>query len=279
MTTQTQPSAGSDAPGEPEPPAGSSVGLGDIVRAYLTKVRGGDLGSLPAILGLIVLVVVFSALKPDRFPSQFNVANLLNQSAAIVVLVDGPGVRAPARRDRPVGRLHRRHGGGGHGRGDDRARLALDPVADRLPAHRCGDRHDHRLAGGQAGHPVVRGDPGVLPRSAGRDAGDHRRGRHHRLPQRGHPRAQQRPDARLARLDPGGGGSRGVCRSDLAHRPPTSQGRPGEPARAAVGHQDLGAGHLRPAVRRLPVDGAQPQPGAEVDHGCARSSSPSWSGC
>jgi D-xylose transport system permease protein len=89
VTTQTQPSAGSDAPGEPEPPAGSSVGLGDIVRAYVTKVRGGDLGSLPAILGLIVLVVVFSALKPDRFPSQFNVANLLNQSAAIVVLSMG----------------------------------------------------------------------------------------------------------------------------------------------------------------------------------------------
>ena len=62
MTTQTQPSAGSDASGEPETPAGSSVGLGDIVRAYLTKVRGGDLGSLPAILGLIVLFVVFSAL-------------------------------------------------------------------------------------------------------------------------------------------------------------------------------------------------------------------------
>ena len=45
--------------------------------------------------------------------------------------LDGPGVRAAARRDRPVGRLHRRHGGGGHGRGDDRARLAVDPVADR----------------------------------------------------------------------------------------------------------------------------------------------------
>ena len=62
MTTQTQPSAGSDAPGGPEPRVGSSVGLGDIVRAYVTKVRGGDLGSLPAILGLIVLVVVIAGL-------------------------------------------------------------------------------------------------------------------------------------------------------------------------------------------------------------------------
>ena len=42
------------------------------------------------------------------------------------------------------------------------------------------------------------------------------------------------------------GRSRGVRRSDLAHRPPTSQGRPGEPARAAVGDQDRRPGHLRP---------------------------------
>ena len=70
-------------------PAHNGTTLGDIWRAYVAKVRGGDLGSLPAILGLIVLVVVFSALKPDRFPSQFNVANLLNQSAAIVVLSMG----------------------------------------------------------------------------------------------------------------------------------------------------------------------------------------------
>jgi len=74
---------------DPDAPAPNAVGLGDIVGAYLAKVRGGDLGSLPAILGLVVLVVVFSALKPERFPSQFNVANLLNQSAAIVVLSMG----------------------------------------------------------------------------------------------------------------------------------------------------------------------------------------------
>jgi D-xylose transport system permease protein len=64
-------------------------GLGDIVRGYITRLRGGELGSLPAILGLVVLVVVFSALRPERFPSEFNVANLLNQSSAIVVLSMG----------------------------------------------------------------------------------------------------------------------------------------------------------------------------------------------
>ena len=83
-TTESNPHAG-----EPDGPVGSSPGLGDIVQGYLAKLRGGDLGSLPAILGLVVLVVVFSSLRPERFPSQFNVANLLNQSAAIVVLSMG----------------------------------------------------------------------------------------------------------------------------------------------------------------------------------------------
>jgi D-xylose transport system permease protein len=60
-----------------------------IVRDYITKLRGGDLGSLPAVLGLLVLFLVFTALKPDRFPSQLNVANLTYQAAAIVVLSMG----------------------------------------------------------------------------------------------------------------------------------------------------------------------------------------------
>ena len=36
-----------------------------------------------------MLVAVFSALRPERFPSAFNIANLLNQSAAVVVLAMG----------------------------------------------------------------------------------------------------------------------------------------------------------------------------------------------
>jgi D-xylose transport system permease protein len=74
---------------DPDLPPSSSSGLGDIVRAYFARLRGGDLGSLPAVLGLIVLVLVFSALRPERFPSAFNIANLLNQSAAVVVLAMG----------------------------------------------------------------------------------------------------------------------------------------------------------------------------------------------
>jgi D-xylose transport system permease protein len=64
-------------------------GLGGIVRAYVAKVRGGDVGALPAVLGLIVLVIVFSVLRPDTFTSELNFANLINQSAAVTVIAMG----------------------------------------------------------------------------------------------------------------------------------------------------------------------------------------------
>ena len=63
--------------------------LGQIWRDYLAKVRGGDVGSLPAILGLVVLVIVFSILKPQQFTNSFNFANLINQSAGVMVIAMG----------------------------------------------------------------------------------------------------------------------------------------------------------------------------------------------
>ncbi len=54
-----------------------------------SRVRGGDVGPLPAILGLAVLVVVFSALRPETFTNSFNFANLLIQSAPVIVIAMG----------------------------------------------------------------------------------------------------------------------------------------------------------------------------------------------
>ena len=68
---------------------GDNESLGGIVRGYVTKVRGGDVGSLPAVLGLIVLVLVFTALEPENFTNAFNVANLVNQSSAVMVIAMG----------------------------------------------------------------------------------------------------------------------------------------------------------------------------------------------
>lgn len=62
--------------------------FGDAARTYLRRVRGGDMGSLPAVLGLVVLFVVFGAAN-DRFLSALNLANLVTQAGSICVLAMG----------------------------------------------------------------------------------------------------------------------------------------------------------------------------------------------
>ncbi|QZT62344.1 sugar ABC transporter permease [Mycolicibacterium austroafricanum] len=62
--------------------------FGAAVRGYLQRVRGGDMGSLPAVLGLVVLFVVFG-LANDRFLSALNLANLITQAGSICVLAMG----------------------------------------------------------------------------------------------------------------------------------------------------------------------------------------------
>jgi D-xylose transport system permease protein len=74
---------------EAEPESQVSPGIGQSIRNYWDRVRGGDLGSLPAFAGLIALIAVFTALQGDTFLSAFNFANLINQSAMIIVLAMG----------------------------------------------------------------------------------------------------------------------------------------------------------------------------------------------
>jgi D-xylose transport system permease protein len=67
----------------------ASASLGESFRAYVDRIRGGDMGALPAVLGLVVLFIVFSALRPDTFTSNLNIANLMVQASAISVLAMG----------------------------------------------------------------------------------------------------------------------------------------------------------------------------------------------
>jgi len=62
--------------------------IGDAARDYLNRLRGGDMGSLPAILGLVVLFIVFASLN-DRFLTTYNMANLVVQAGSICVLAMG----------------------------------------------------------------------------------------------------------------------------------------------------------------------------------------------
>ncbi|MBD8606550.1 ABC transporter permease [Aeromicrobium fastidiosum] len=59
--------------------------LGDSVKAYVQRVRGGDMGALPSIAGLVVLFIVFG-LANDRFLSNLNMANLATQAGSIIIL-------------------------------------------------------------------------------------------------------------------------------------------------------------------------------------------------
>jgi D-xylose transport system permease protein len=63
--------------------------IGAAAREYWTRVKGGDMGSLPAIIGVVALVVIFGIMEGDTFLSKGNFANLINQGAAIMVLAMG----------------------------------------------------------------------------------------------------------------------------------------------------------------------------------------------
>lgn len=71
------------------PEAGDQGTVGDAIRDYFQRVKGGDVGSMPAVLGLIVLVILFSVLQSGTFFTPLNFANLLNQGTAIIVLAMG----------------------------------------------------------------------------------------------------------------------------------------------------------------------------------------------
>ena len=63
---------------------------GEAVRGYLRGLRNGELGSLPALLGLAALFVLFSILDSGgTFPSLLNLANLLQQGAGPTIIAMG----------------------------------------------------------------------------------------------------------------------------------------------------------------------------------------------
>ncbi|MDQ2699411.1 MAG: ABC transporter permease [Actinomycetota bacterium] len=65
--------------------SGVEGGLGDQVRGWWQRVRGGDMGALPAVGGLVALSILFTLLSP-YFLTERNFANLFNQAAPLVML-------------------------------------------------------------------------------------------------------------------------------------------------------------------------------------------------
>ncbi|WP_158883002.1 sugar ABC transporter permease [Amycolatopsis anabasis] len=82
---------------EPEPQNGAISDFGidttamsttEAIADYFARLRAGQLGSLPALLGLVALVVVFAGLS-DVFLSMNNIANLLAQGAGRTIIAMG----------------------------------------------------------------------------------------------------------------------------------------------------------------------------------------------
>ncbi len=59
--------------------------FGTAMSDMKSRLRSGDLGSLPAILAIVVLVAVFG-LSSDTFLTALNFANFLEQAAAVIVI-------------------------------------------------------------------------------------------------------------------------------------------------------------------------------------------------
>jgi D-xylose transport system permease protein len=74
------------------PPSVVAQTLGQYVRAYVARIRSGESGVLPVIVGLVAIMVVFEAISPNHvFLSAGNVVNLFQQSAVFMVLAMAEG--------------------------------------------------------------------------------------------------------------------------------------------------------------------------------------------
>ncbi len=62
--------------------------LSESGRDYVSRIRGGELGVLPALAGVVVLLIVF-AVKSDVFLTLNNVANLLAQGSGTALIAMG----------------------------------------------------------------------------------------------------------------------------------------------------------------------------------------------
>ena len=123
---------------------------------YISRLRSGDPGALPSVLGLDRPRASSSARSATASCQQHNIGNLPGPGRLHRRHRAGPGVRPAARRDRPVGRHRRRH----LRRRSRRRRSSPGDLHDALPgvpllephrrhglcdrASRSGSRPDHR---------------------------------------------------------------------------------------------------------------------------------------
>lgn len=93
--TEPTPPATEESEVAPEPggdgsakPSGEATAVADYLSAWWQRVRAGELGNLPIIVGLLLIAVIFTSLNP-RFLSSVNFVNLLVQTAPLAVIAMG----------------------------------------------------------------------------------------------------------------------------------------------------------------------------------------------
>ncbi|HET9141762.1 sugar ABC transporter permease [Actinophytocola sp.] len=93
MTDTTTPAAGRGT--QPPNAAISDFGIDTTAQStreavfdYFARLRGGDLGSVPALLGLGVLLIYFTV-QSDQFLTLNNISNLLQQGAGNIIIAMG----------------------------------------------------------------------------------------------------------------------------------------------------------------------------------------------
>jgi D-xylose transport system permease protein len=67
---------------------GNRLSLSEGLRVWIDNVKAGEIGSLPVILGLLVITVIFQV-QNDRFLSAQNLTNLIVQMAPVAVISTG----------------------------------------------------------------------------------------------------------------------------------------------------------------------------------------------
>jgi D-xylose transport system permease protein len=94
MSKQTHAAPQPETQGAPQPSAlldrsdarvKHATGIGDTISAFIDRVRSGDLGSLPVIVGLIIIWTVFTSLNPV-FLAADNLLNLLFDCSTVGVI-------------------------------------------------------------------------------------------------------------------------------------------------------------------------------------------------
>jgi D-xylose transport system permease protein len=94
--SSTAPPTSPAGPGAPDPGSAisdfgidtTSRSTGEALRDYFGRLRGGELGPLPALLGLAILLVIFTSLSGNFFTIN-NIANLLSQGAGETIIAMG----------------------------------------------------------------------------------------------------------------------------------------------------------------------------------------------